>query len=179
MDNSNSKDHNRTKQFLTLFAHNKDRIHAYILYCVPNVNDAEDLLQDTSVVLLERFGEYQENTNFLAWAIQIAKFKILAFRHKNKNSRLIFNDADLAIADHQDLTNRFDIMDEQFSALRSCLKELSSKHKQLLQYRYEYDMSFRGIAKQFNVSMQAIYKSISRIHVFLLKCTQLRLNEKI
>ena len=164
---------------MSLFMQNKDRLHAYILCCVPYANDAEDILQDTCVVLFERFDDYEENTNFLAWSIQIAKYKILEFRKKHKNTKLVFSDHELGIVENGDLSNRFDTLDEEFSALRFCLKELSPRHRRLLQYRYEYDMSFRSIAKRFNVSMQAICKLNSRINMLLLKCMRSKLKETL
>lgn len=83
---------NRSKHFLSLLMRYQTRIHTYILYHVPNRADAEDILQDTIVVLLDKFREFKEGTNFLTWGMTVARYKIMSYKQKNRSSKLIFDD---------------------------------------------------------------------------------------
>lgn len=169
MTNNSNSNQEATQRFLALFMQNQKRIYAYILYHVPNMSDAEDLLQEAVTVMLSRFDEYQEGTNFLAWGITIARNKIYAYHRLNKRYKLMFDDADLEMIGQRAI-DKIGYIEEQSMALRSCLKKLSSKQQGYLRLRYEFDMTFRDIAKQFSVSMQAAAKTITRIQVTLLKC---------
>ena len=44
-----------SKRFMSLLMQNQTRIHTYILCHIPNRADAEDILQDTIVVMLDKF----------------------------------------------------------------------------------------------------------------------------
>ncbi len=60
---------------------------AYILALHPNRSDAQDILQETNVVLWQKIGEFREGTNFKAWAFRVAYLQTLAHfkRHKRGN----------------------------------------------------------------------------------------------
>ncbi len=150
------------------------RIHTYILYHVPNRTDAEDILQDTIVVMLDKFSEFQEGTNFLAWGMTIARYKILSFKQKRRNSKLIFDDSMMALFENEIAVQMESAHKEETEVLKNCVGKLPPKHKIYLRLRYEQNLSYREIARQIDISMQAVYKTMTRIHVALLKC--LRLN---
>jgi len=54
--NTNGSEHAR---FLRLYAGIQNKLFAFILSVVHNRNDAEELFQETSVILWERFDTYQ------------------------------------------------------------------------------------------------------------------------
>ena len=47
-------------------------------YCPPL--DAEDVLQEANLVLWRKFDQYQEGTNFFAWACQIIRYEVLKYQ---------------------------------------------------------------------------------------------------
>jgi RNA polymerase sigma-70 factor (ECF subfamily) len=121
-----------------------------------------------------KFDEYEEGTNFKAWGISIARFKILSHQTKYQKFKFHFHpdttkllERELqAESDKRHLENQKDI-------LGRCLKKLSGKEKEYLSFRYEQQLTFEGIADRFGISMQAAYKAISMIHARLLKCVHL------
>lgn len=161
-----------SKQFLSLLMRYQARIHTYILYQVPNRSDAEDILQDTIVLMMDKYSQFQEGTNFLAWGITIARYKILSFRQKHRNSKLLFDDGITDLIDRE-APEQFDTFDEEAQALRHCIAQLSPKYKKYLRLRYEHSLSYRKISEQVGISMQAVYKTMSRIHVILHNCVRL------
>ena len=49
----------KTNDFLRLFSLHSPRVYAYIHILVPNHADAEDLFQETSQTLWEKFDQYR------------------------------------------------------------------------------------------------------------------------
>lgn len=167
-----------SKRFLGLLMRYQTRIHTYILYQVPNRSDAEDILQDTIVVMLDKFSEYKEGTNFFAWGITIARYKIMSFKQKNRSSKLVFDDSLMDLFEQEGAAN-LDSFQEESEALRRCIQKLPSRHKQYLLLRYEQSLSYREIGRQIAISMQAVYKTMTRIHIVLLNCVRLNLREDV
>src|SRR5688572_23508061 len=46
------------QQFLRLFLENERRIYAFIVSILPNLSDAEDVLQETSLILWQKFAQF-------------------------------------------------------------------------------------------------------------------------
>src|SRR5215475_12414923 len=113
------------KQLMLLMRHQR-QILSYIYSLVPNRHDAEDLLQETSLVICEKFAEYQSNTNFLAWACQIAFWRVRAARQKYARSKLIFDDEVLQAVGHTAI-NLSGELNARHAALERCLKKLDTR----------------------------------------------------
>src|ERR1700722_15763810 len=78
--------------FVRLYALSSRRIYAYILTLLPNWADAEDVFQDVSTVLWEKFGEFTPGTEFAAWAYRIAYFKAIKYRSRKSARARLFSD---------------------------------------------------------------------------------------
>src|SRR5580700_5633498 len=83
--------HRRTAEFVRLLQQHDHRISALVFALVPDWADAEDLIQETSVRVWEQYGEYKPGTDFGAWACTIARYMVLAYRKRQKRSRLQFS----------------------------------------------------------------------------------------
>ena len=171
---SKSNENLKSKKFMALLVPNQRRIHAYILYLVPNASDADDILQETLAEMWNRFDDFREGSNFIAWSITIAKYKILSFRQKNKNSKVLFSDHLSGLLDGESEKN-LTFVKQEIEALKKCMEKLSSKQKNYVLMRYEQALTFREIASQVGVSMQAVCKSVYRIHASLAQCVEMHL----
>src|SRR3954447_11434692 len=83
----------RVKTFLRLFLQNERRLYAYILTLLPHRADADDVLQEASLVMWDKFRDEQPPDDFAAWGCRIAYFKVLDFRKKCQRSRVLFSQA--------------------------------------------------------------------------------------
>src|SRR6266853_4841392 len=81
------------KLFLRLFLQNERRFYAYILTLLPNRADADDVLQEASLVMWDKFDDGQPPDDFVAWGCRIAYFKVLDFYKKSQRSRVRFSQA--------------------------------------------------------------------------------------
>src|SRR3954453_5533910 len=78
----------KSRLFLRLFLQNERRLYAYILTLLPRRADAEDVLQETSLVMWDKFDEQAPPTDFAAWGCRIAYFKVLDFFKRSQRSRV-------------------------------------------------------------------------------------------
>ena len=159
----------RADEFIQLFTGHESRLRAYVLSLVPRWSDAEEIVQQCSVVLWKKFDHFQSGTNFFAWACQIARLEVKDYRKKQKRERRIFSDelVDM-IADEI-----FEIRDEfpaRLRALQGCVEKLSRDQRELLRLRYDENGKIESIAQSVHRSVDAVYKSLSRIRLALHDC---------
>lgn len=81
--------------FVLLFTKDARWIFSYILMMVPSKVDAEEIFQETSLTLWQKFGDFEPGTNFRAWAIKTSQYKVMHHRAKRKNQPLLLDDATL------------------------------------------------------------------------------------
>ena len=79
------------KRLVALLTRHQRQIFSYIYVLVPKRADAEDLLQETSLVICEKFNEFKEGTDFVAWACQIAYWRVRYSRQKFARSKVLFD----------------------------------------------------------------------------------------
>ena len=60
------------QRFLSLFLRSEREIFRYVAALVPNVADAEDIVQQTALVLWEKFDAYDPSLPFTPWACRFA-----------------------------------------------------------------------------------------------------------
>ena len=96
MPASSSTEADNRKRLVALMTRHQRQIFAYIYTLVPDRHDAEDLLQETSVVICEKFDEFTAGTDFVAWACQIAWWRIRYSRQKFARAKVVFDDEVLA-----------------------------------------------------------------------------------
>ena len=160
----------RGEQFMALYSGHQRRLYLYTMTLLPASVDAEDVLQETNVVLWRKFDQYQSGTNFFAWACQIIRYEVLKYREKRaRAARLLDPDvfdrlAEVAIVqvEHLDEHHR--------RALVDCMDRLSAGDRELMRQRYAEAMEVRAIAAAMNRSPNAVSKSLGRIRRLLLDC---------
>ncbi len=165
------------KQFITLLVPNQRRILAFILSLVPNKADAEDIFQMTLIQMWDSFDRFEPGTDFVAWAVTIARYKVYDFRKKVRGTKLQYSD-ELARLLEIESDRRFNAIPEKLRALRGCVKKLSMKDAKFLKLRYENDLSLQKIATRTGITFQAVHKSISVIHARLVRCVRLTMRRE-
>ena len=171
MPNGSAGSENREEEFLRLFARAQRRIHAYILALVFDANTAADLLQEVNIVLWRKFDQYEEGTNFFAWAREIARLSVL--RHRQANAgRIPSLDPQLLdeLADRFADATSLDADDRRRDALERCLQKLSDADRELILSRYAPGASVAGIAQRSQRTVNSVSQSLRRIRNVLAEC---------
>jgi DNA-directed RNA polymerase specialized sigma24 family protein len=60
------------QEFLRVFLANEREILRYVIALVPNIGDAQEIVQQTALVLWEKFHEYDSDRPFAPWACRFA-----------------------------------------------------------------------------------------------------------
>src|SRR6187455_1412292 len=84
------------EEFARLFSRHARRIYAFIMTLVFNHHDAEEVFQNTNVVLWNKFADFQPGSNFFAWASRIAYYEVLSLMKQQRRSRT-FSDETLEL----------------------------------------------------------------------------------
>jgi RNA polymerase sigma-70 factor, ECF subfamily len=159
------------ERFAELLRLHQTQLFGYLWALVHNASDAEDLYQQTSIVLWKKFAEYREGTSFFNWAVTTARYEILNFQRTQKR-RLQFN-AEL----HTKLSNVFneletDTLQVRLESLRECRERLGQEDRRLLETCYGGSLSFRQAAAQLGRAPKSVYNALVRIRAALLKCIE-------
>ncbi len=66
------------REVMRLALEHRAPLWAFLMGLTKNPQKAEDLFQNTYLVVCEKWDQYQPGSNFIAWARQIARFEYLA-----------------------------------------------------------------------------------------------------
>jgi RNA polymerase sigma-70 factor (ECF subfamily) len=167
IDSANPAD--RQKQLVRLLTQNQRRIFSYIYTLVPDRPAAEDLLQETCTVICEKFHEFRLDTDFVAWACQIAYWEVRAAQQKFARSKVIFDQAVLdAVA--ETAAAMAPELSDRHEALVKCLEKLHPRDRELVLIRYEPGGGVEAAAQRTGRSVVAAYKALTRLRKLLQDC---------
>lgn len=164
----------RQKQLMLLMTQHQRRIFGYIHTLVPDRHDAEDILQDTSMVIVEKFQDFKLGTDFVAWACQIAWWRVRAARQKYARSKVVFDDDVLEAVAHTAAEMQPE-MTARHEALGRCLQRLHPRDRELLLTRYEPGARVEEAAERSGRSLEAAYKALGRLRKLLFDCVTTQL----
>jgi len=165
------------EEFARLFSRNARRIYGFIMTLVFNHHDAEEVFQNTSVVLWNKFADFKPGSNFFAWASRIAYYEVLSLMKQQRRSRTLSEEVLELLADEAVALS--DGSSARYEALEECLSRLTAPDRELLQERYYYQRPPKQIAANQSRSVHSIYRALSRIHNLLLNCVQRNLKADI
>ena len=169
MENNNSK---KTDGFLNRLMQKQMRIYAFILSMVRNYEDADDILQDTVNTMWQKYAESQPINDFVSWGIQIAYYKILDYRKKQKgNIHIHYNDQlfEEMLPVIKEIDRHSDV---RLVKLKNCLKRLGPRESKFIELRYYQELKPKQISSLLGLSILNVYKIMSRIHSQLLQCVK-------
>jgi RNA polymerase sigma-70 factor, ECF subfamily len=151
------------------------RILSYLHALLLNWNDAEDVFQETCLVLWQKFDDFQPGTSFLAWALRIAQHKALNFQ-KKKARHATFN-AGLRDALLVEVAGRNEAKTTAgLAALSGCMDKLAQNDQRIVKLRYIEQIPIRQLADAMGRSPESVHNSLHRIRSGLLDCIRREIN---
>ncbi len=165
-------------EFTRLLLQNHKRIMGLILALVPNGPDADDILQESSGVMWRRFGDFEPGTNFSAWALRIARLQVMSYYDREKRARARLSDETVDSLTDQLARPDWD-SSARMEALRRCVGRLREREIELIRRRYYSEQSVPEIARDTGATVHAIYKSLNRVHLALLRCTRATMQREL
>ena len=76
---------------MRLYMTHESKIRGYILCMVNNWADADDILQETVIVMMKKFQGFDSPKQFLRWALRVAHFEVFNHFNKRDNRLPLFN----------------------------------------------------------------------------------------
>jgi RNA polymerase sigma-70 factor (ECF subfamily) len=144
------------------------KLHAFIVSLVWNPADADDVLQETNLVLWQKAAEFDVARPFLPWAMRFAQFQALAWLKARQRQRVIF-DSDLVRMLASEAAAE-PLFDPRRIAVASCLQKLKRPQRDLVLKRYEPNGSVNAMAGVMGITPKAVSDRLRRIRVALLEC---------
>ncbi len=163
------------RDFLQLFMNSQKSIYSYILSMVHNKIDAEDLTQETALLMWDKYDEFEAGTSFVAWGIQIARYKVLSY-YRNKKDIKRFDD-DLLDGISKSYQRKISEVKGRLEALDDCLEKLNSKDRELIRFHYEQGLKITQLKNVIGGSVHVLYRTMARIHALLHRCVNRTMGE--
>jgi RNA polymerase sigma-70 factor (ECF subfamily) len=157
-------------EFLTQVTRAQRSLYGFITSLVWQSGDADDVLQETNLVLWRKAGEFDPGQDFMAWALRIAQLQAMAHLKKQRR-RFAFDDDLLAQLADESLTEQCE-NDRRRAALTTCLKKLSDAQRRLISQRYEPGASVNSLAAARGTSPKALSEMLRRIRHALSECIE-------
>ncbi len=163
-----------TTAFLELLTRHERSLSLYVHGLVPDDGAAEDILQQTKMLLWRHFSDFEPGTNFLAWARKIAFHQILGHRRQKKRAHLPLDEEALEALGHA-VSSLAEEGSARHDALRACLARLPEEHRRLVTLRYFDDLEIGQVAERIRRTEAAVYRALSRVRMSLMQCIEKQL----
>ena len=162
--------YSKGRAFLGRFLKAERRIFAYILTLLPHRADAEDVLQQVSLIMWEKFDEQAPPEDFAAWGCRIAYFKIRD--HRRTLRRCGSSSATRCSIGWRSPspTARRLRLDERHEAMFRCLEKLHRRDREVLAERFKEGATARSAAECVGLSVDAFYKALAQDRRLLDEC---------
>jgi RNA polymerase sigma-70 factor (ECF subfamily) len=160
----------RKAEFAEYLRQDQTRLFGYIHSLVRDLNDADDLYQQTTLILWKKFGAFDPQRSFFAWACGVARLEVANFLRARGRQRLYFSDdLNLLLVEAQaEMTNE-ELADRR-DALVRCIEKLRQRDRELLTECYGEDARVHQAASRRGRSPQSVYNSLRRIRRALFEC---------
>lgn len=159
------------ERFLSVFLRSEREIFRYVAALVPHVPDAEDIVQQTALVLWEKFDAYDQSLPFTPWACRFALNKTrqwLERRHRWKI--LLENGLGEELAQRrEELQPELEL---RLSHLEECLGKLPEDQRSLVEGYYYRRDGIEKLASDFSHTVAATYKTLQRVRQALQGCIE-------
>ncbi len=170
--NRRSDDANAAQQrFLSLFLRSEREIFRYVAALVPNLTDADDIVQQTALALWEKFDAYDPAQPFTPWACRFALNKTRQWIERRQRWQTLL-DKGLA----EELAHRREELlpelEVQLRHLEGCLGKLPEEQRSLVEGYYYRREGIENLAASSGRTVAASYKMLQRIRQALQLCIE-------
>lgn len=166
----------RQGQVARLLMQHRTALYGYIFACVRNHDDAEDILQNVSVAVTESIEQLRDDSDFLPWAREIARRRVLEHRRSSRRERPLDPDVVQRLAEAAGWVEDEEPTSVRRAALLACLESLPGESRKLITMRYDGSAADAlELAGRFGRTVQSVYAQIKRIKAALRECVARRL----
>jgi RNA polymerase sigma-70 factor (ECF subfamily) len=161
------------KKFVERFLKEQHRIFGYVVTLVPQRADAEEIFQETSLLLWEKWEEFDQTRDLLPWACGIAHNVVRNYLRKKRPTPVGFDDEMLSSLAGVRLA-REDALATRRASLEECLQQLRPQQRKIVEQCYGGGGPLHELAATLGLSANALYLKLRRLREVLLDCVTRR-----
>jgi RNA polymerase sigma-70 factor (ECF subfamily) len=159
------------QRFLSLFLRSEREIFRYVAALVPNLADADDIVQQTALSLWEKFEAYDPAQPFTPWACRFALNKARQWIERRQRWQALL-DHGLAEELEQRRAALMPEMERRLQNLEGCLGRLPTEQRSLVEGYYFRRDGVQHLAAHSGRTVAATYKLLQRIRQTLQACIE-------
>ena len=155
--------------FLKEFIRHRTLLAGFIRAMLRDPHAAEDVFQETSLVMFREAARFEEGTNFGAWARTIARNRIREHFHRRRQP------VPISEAVEQAVETAFGEVESDWWAARQtvlarCLERLGATARRVLDAYYGQDRELKAVAAELGRTPLAVRIVLSRARAALREC---------
>src|SRR5262245_61975742 len=78
----------KTLRVQQLFVRHQSALKAFVFALWPDFAETDDIMQEVFLAISQKAHQFNEGTNFLAWARTVARFEVLTARKKKARTEM-------------------------------------------------------------------------------------------
>ena len=159
------------QRFLSLFLRSEREVFRYVAVLVPNVADAEDIVQQTALSLWEKFDAYDSSQPFTPWACRFALNKTKQWIERRQRWQALLEGGLV-----EELAQRREELrpelESRLKYLEGCLNKLPQEQRSLVEGYYYRRHPVEKLSVASSRTVAATYKTLQRIRQALQSCIE-------
>ena len=168
-----ANDGSHDEEFVRLLAQHQRLLFEYLVAALGRPLDAEEVLQETFVILWRERDSFILGTNFVGWSVAIARNQIRKFRRSEaRHAHLPADDVLEQLAD--EVAAEGVLADQRQQALEPCLELLRDRDRRLLMDAYSSKSTKKVLAETLGMPLDTMYTTLSRLRRRLFECIERR-----
>jgi len=157
-----------------LFVRHQSNLKAFILSLQPNFSEAEDILQEVFLVITRKASSFQEGSNFMSWALAVARFKVLESLRDRKSDHAMSDEVLEALSEE---CPEEEFCEERSAAVRSCLEKLAPRLQEVMRLRYFAEHGPGEIARLLAWTPNSVNVALSKARKLMHGCVDRQLQK--
>jgi RNA polymerase sigma-70 factor (ECF subfamily) len=171
-DENITPEEQHTAEVQGLFIQYLPVVRSYILSMLPNFSLADDVAQETFLVVSRKATDFDLETSFPAWVKTIARLKTLEAIRRERGRHVFLSEEvldALSLGEEGEFPQASEV-ENKIELLNACIEDLAPQAKRSIEYRYRRDLPPPQIAEMMECSVQSVHVTLSRARVFLREC---------
>jgi RNA polymerase sigma-70 factor (ECF subfamily) len=159
------------QRFLSLFLRSEREVFRYVAALVPNISDAEDIVQQTAIALWEKFDAYDPAQPFTPWACRFALNKARQWIERRQRWQTLLEGgvAEELAQRREELRPELEV---RLRNLEGCLDKLPGEQRSIVEGYYYHRTAIEKLAVASGRTVEATYKALQRIRLVLQACVE-------
>ena len=163
--------HRATEEFIRALTEAQSALRGYCHAALGQGDESKEAVQRTNITLWKKCGEWDPTSDFLAWAITVARFEVLGVvrDRQRREARFVF-DPDVVELMADESGRSATVNPIRAEALDHCLEKLSASNRTLLNSYYVQGHTLGEISDAQGKGVGALKILLFRIRAKLREC---------